>query len=714
MKWRDRVVLFPCLLLCFFSSLLAQSDSPQRSWIFLKDKGVSASRLQGIDPRTLGISDRALKRRAKVLPADRLLDSRDLPVAPEYLEQLRAMGFKIHATSRWLNSVSVEATPAQIAGLSELSFVQSTELVGRAQRPQPAISPLPFANALSKSERTTSIDYGTSITQLQSMRVPEVHSLGINGGGVLVGMIDDGFNSRKTHNALKNIQVLAEYDWIQSDSTTSTEAGDAAGQGDHGCYTLSALAGFSNGNLVGPAFGATLILAKSEYIPTETQIELDNYVAALEWMERMGADVVSTSLGYDDLDPFGRFNPGDITYSMKNGRSAVTSLAGTAAASKGVLLVTAMGNEGPWRRIANLPSDSIYRPVTGVTGSLITPADADSIVAVGAAFSSFFGNQLASFSSTGPTSDGRVKPEVVAQGVSVVSASPGSLNNYVGVSGTSLSTPLVGGVAALVFSAHPELTPMQVREALINTAVQINDTDPAKNITSWPNNWYGHGIVNAFDAILYHGLVLSNRPVVISSETTFTVTTWIKSKNPLTTDSLFLFFKKSSESIFQRVLLTPTGLPDQFNVRVSRSLMDSTSLGYFSARDNSGTARRSPFNAPDSLFSLAPTPDSILGIYPPVAGVPQEFVLHANYPNPFNGSTTILFDVPKTSFVTLDMFNLLGQRIRTIFSGDVPIGTKWTFWDGRDETGRTVASGVYFYRLTTPTSALTKRLLYIK
>jgi len=707
-KWSDRVVLFPCLLLCFFSSLLAQSGSPLRSWIFLKDKGVEVARLQGIDPGTLGISERALKRRAKVLPADRLLDSRDLPVAPEYLGQLRAMGFKVHATSRWLNAVSVEATPAQIAGLSELSFVQSIEIVGRAQKPQPAILPLPFANELSKRERTTGIDYGTSITQLQSIKVPEVHNLGINGAGVLVGMIDDGFNSRKTHSALKNIRVLAEYDWIQADSTTSSQAGDAAGQGDHGCYTLSALAGFSNGNLVGPAFGATLILAKSEFDPTETQIELDNYVAALEWMERMGADVVSTSLGYDDLDPFRQFNAGDIVYSMKNGHTAVTSKAASAAASKGVLLVTAMGNEGPNRY------DDTWKTIAGTTGSMITPADADSIVSVGAAFSSFFGNQLASFSSTGPTADGRVKPEVVAQGVSVVSANPGNINGYVGVSGTSLSTPLVGGVAALVFSAHPELTPMQVREALINTAVHITDPDPVKNITSWPNNWYGYGIVNAFDAILYHGLVFSNRPVVIFSETTFTVTTWIKSKNALMTDSLFLYFKKPSQSVFQRVLLAPTVLPDQFNVRVSRTLMDSTSVGYFSARDNSGTTRRSPFNAPDSLFPLAPTPDSILGIYPPVAGIPQEFVLHANYPNPFNGSTTILFDVPKTSYVTLDMFNLLGQRIRTIFSGDVPAGTTRTLWDGRDETGRTVASGVYFYRLTTPTSALTRRLLYIK
>ena len=208
--------------------------------------------------------------------------------------------------------------------------------------------------------------------------------------------------------------------------------------------------------------------------------------------------------------------------------------------------------------------------------------------------------------------------------------------------------------------------------------------------------------------------MLSNRPIVISSDTSFTITTWIKSKNSLTSDSLFLYFKKPFQTTFQRVLLTATTSPDQFFVRVSRNQMDSTSVGYFSARDNSGATRTSPFNAPASLLSLAPTPDSILGVYPPVAGLPQEFALHPNYPNPFNGSTTFLFDVPRTSFVTLDIFNLLGQRIRTVFSRDIQVGTGRAMWDGKDEFGRTVGSGVYFYRLTTPTTALTRRLLYIK
>jgi subtilisin family serine protease len=257
---------------------------------------------------------------------------------------------------------------------------------------------------------------------------------------------------------------------------------------------MSALAGFENGKLVGPAFGVSMILAKTEYNPTETQIEMDRYVFALEWMEREGCDVVSTSLGYDDLDPENFYNAGDITYDLKDGRNAVTSIAATAAARKGVLLVTAMGNENWWKKLPDFSDGGKYKIQNGETGSLVTPADADSIVAVGAAFS--FG-EIASFSSTGPTADGRVKPEVVAQGVSVKSADPNNLSGYVSVSGTSLSTPLTAGVAALVFSAHPELTPMQVREALMQTATHPIDSDPTHTAT-WPNNYYGAGMVNAY------------------------------------------------------------------------------------------------------------------------------------------------------------------------------------------------------------------------
>ena len=673
-----------------------------RVWVAFRDKGAA---LTAFSPGALGISERALKRRAKVLPPNRLIDQRDLPVAQAYIDQLKSRGFRIHAVSRWLNAVSVDATGQQIAELNAIPTVHSVQIVPTARIPEPVISPLPAMPSFSK-QKNAALNYGVSLTQLQNMKVPDVHSLGINASGVLVGMIDNGFNSHRTHNALKNIPILAEYDWVQGDSNTSIQTGEPGGQGDHGCYTMSALGGFENGKLIGPAYGATFVLAKTEINPTETQIEMDNYVAALEWMERLGADVVSTSLGYDDLDPFRIYNAGDIVYSMKDGRTANTSIAASIAASKGVLLVTAMGNEGSYR------FDDNWHILPGLTGSLITPADADSIIAVGASFSD---GLLASFSSTGPTADGRVKPEVVAQGVSVVSADPNNPTGYVGVSGTSLSTPLTAGVAALVISAHPELTPMQVREAIIKTAVRVTDTDTTKHITVWPNNWYGYGFVNAYEAVLYHGLVFGNRPLVTGTDSLLVITTWIKSRSTLIGDSLVLNYKKTGDSTFQRALLIPSGNPDQYVVRLPRSLVDSTSVGYFSGRDNSGASRRVPY-ATDSLFSLAPTAANILEEFPPPAGtgIPEAYVLYPNYPNPFNLTTAILFSAPKSEQVELAVYNLLGQRVRTLLSGVALQGTGRAVWDGRNESNAVVSSGIYFYRLKTPSSVLTGKMSFIK
>lgn len=672
-------------------NVFPQAGFPLRHWIYFKDKGSQDIRSFSASPLSLGISPRALKRRAKVLPPEHLIDERDLPVAQEYLDQLRSRGLKVRSISRWMNSASVEISPEKIAEIRLFQFVTSVEAVATVQRPELLVSSIPPSAGLFKGEQRTALDYGPSLTQVQNMRVPDVHNLGINGSGILVGMIDDGFNNYKLHNALKNIPIVAEFDYIQGDSNTSSEKDDAPGQGDHGAATMSVLAGFESGKLIGSAYGVSLILAKSEYDPTETQIELDNYVAALEWMERLGADIVSTSLGYDDLDPYRVFNPGDIVYSMKDGKTAVTSKAGRVAASKGVLLVTAMGNEGPWRY------DDNWQLVNGQTGSLVTPADADSIVAVGATYSD---RLRVDFSSTGPTADGRIKPEVVAQGTAIFAANGKTTTAYIFTQGTSFSTPLTAGVAALILSAHPQLAPMQVREALTNTAMQVNDTDPEKNITSWPNNWYGYGFVNAFEAVLYHGLVFSNRPSVSASDSLLLVSTLIMSKSGIVADSVFLYYRQSSSTVFQQVKMVQTSILNEFQAAIPRS-KDETTLGYFFAKENSGVTRLSPSGAPDSLFVLSFVP-------------PENFFLHNNYPNPFNGFTTIKFDVPFPSNVSLTIYNILGQKIRSLYNGFTDAGSTNVRWDGRDEFGRIVASGVYFYHLLTPSSAIAKKLLYMK
>ncbi|MCK4427945.1 MAG: S8 family serine peptidase, partial [candidate division Zixibacteria bacterium] len=182
----------------------------------------------------------------------------------------------------------------------------------------------------------------------------------------------------------------------------------------------------------------------------------------MEWADSIGADVISSSLCYIDW----------YTYSDLDGNTAVTTQAADIAAERGIVVCNAMGNSGPG------------------SGTLMAPADADSILACGAVNSSGY---LASFSSRGPSFDGRTKPEVCARGVSTRCASPYNLNGYTTASGTSLSTPLIGGCAALILSARPYWTPMQVREAMMMTASRA----------TYPDNNYGWGIPDLLAAIQY-------------------------------------------------------------------------------------------------------------------------------------------------------------------------------------------------------------------
>ena len=354
------------LVFSLFAINIAASQSPStRLWVFFRDRG--QVRIDFTAPgaaRDLGISDRALWRRGKVLPANRLLDERDLPVAQEYVDQIGSTGSRILGTSRWLNAVAVEASPAQRQSITALAFVRSTDPVLPMKHPPVDFSPTLPQLIFPKSSSTPSLDYGFSFTQLNNIRVVDVHNLGINGSGVVIGMIDNGFNNHRSHTALRNIRLIDEYDFIHGIQSTQRQPWETSSQGNHGQYTLSAVGGFHEGFLVGAAFGASFILAKTEMDSTEVPQEEVLYVQALEWMEQRGADVVSTSIGYIDW----------YSYDSLDGRTAITSKAARVAASKGVLLVTAMGNE---------------RTGATQTGTLIAPADADSIISVGATYSDY-------------------------------------------------------------------------------------------------------------------------------------------------------------------------------------------------------------------------------------------------------------------------------------------------------------------------------------
>jgi subtilisin family serine protease len=630
-------------------------------WFFFHDKGTTT--LQSVHQVELSISERALKRRAKVLPPDRLTDELDLPVSESAIAQIKQTGVKIRTVSRWLNAVSVEATPEQLQALKALPMVASSEQVTVMKRPRPVpSSSASLTSSLAKISGTQGLDYGPSATQLTNMKVVDLHAIGVNGTGVLIGMLDDGFNNYRTHDALKNIKIVADSDFIHNINDVNRQPWENSEQGNHGAGTLSAIGGFAPGQLIGAAYGASFVLAKTEMDSSgnsDFHSEEDTYVAALEWMERLGVDITSSSLGYKEFQ-----TPPFYTTLDMNGRTTKVAQAATIAARKGVLVVTAMGNEG------DMPM-GLHRDST-----LVSPSDADSIIAVGSTSSD---GELAVDSGTGPTADGRFKPEVVAQGLGVYWADGGT--GYVNRNGTSCATPLVAGAAALVLSAHPELTNMQVRQALLQTTIpSIFRT--SQNAT-YPNNYYGYGFVNALEATTYFGPIFSNVPLIVKTDTGFIVTTMIASKYRLYPDSIFYYYRYDNISSYSRALLSPTSILHKYSTLIPLSPNGSLPSGYFYARQEYGKY------------------------------IPSRFTLFQNYPNPFNSNTNVEFEVPAPTDVELAVFNLLGQRVKTIFQGRV-ITQGIQKWDGTDNLGRTVATGVYFARLKTLDKMFSIKMLYLK
>ncbi|HVP14345.1 MAG TPA: S8 family serine peptidase [Terriglobales bacterium] len=443
-------------------------------WVFFTDRAGREHDPAAFETARRALPARALERRLRRGSLPDLVAS-DLPVYEPYVRTLVARGARLRGTSRWLNAASVEVTPRLAAELARLPFVDHAELVevGRRNEPVGAPEPVPSPNGVppraSASATTLSPGdtayYGGSFKQLDMMQVPALHALGLSGAGVLVCMLDTGFHL--THQAFAGLQVIAARDFIHGDTNVDDEPGqDIAGQMSHGTMTLGCVAGSEPGTFSGVAYGATVALGKTENIASETPVEMDYWQFGAEWADSLGADVISSSLGYATFDP----PYPSYTFADLNGHTTVVTLAALEAARRGITVVTAAGNENgsSWNHI-------------------IAPADADSVITSGAV-DSF--NVVAYFSSRGPTYDGRTKPDVTAMGVRVLSVNPNDNAGYVRASGTSFSTPLTAGLAALLIEAHPWWRPFEVREALRGTALNH----------ATPNNDIGWGLVQGLAA----------------------------------------------------------------------------------------------------------------------------------------------------------------------------------------------------------------------
>ena len=679
-------------LLFFSASLVFSQEQSHKCWIYFRDKDemilrtlVKSGTVREISQAT-GITERALKRRAKVLPPGQLVSTEDLPVSQSYIEQLAHIGIAAINTSRWFNAVTAMVTSDQVKRAAALPFVDHIERVRMFVGKEVKLQPIPLKK-ISSSTTQNLHDYGPSLAQLTQIDVVAVHNLRITGRGILIGMLDSGFRWRVPESEM-NMDVIKEYDFVQHDSITANqESGtpvDEDDQDEHGTLTLSLVGGYKEGELVSPAFGSSFILAKTEYVPSETNIEEDNWVAGIEWEEQNGADVVSSSLGYSIFDstdangiPQHSYTPADM-----NGRTATTTKAAVLAARRGVVVCSAMGNEG----------ESSWHIMT-------SPADADSIVSVGAVDIS---GVYASFSSVGPTADGRIKPDVVADGVGDYCALRALSSYATYFQGTSLSTPLVAGAAALILSAHPELTPIQVRDALRNTA-----SGPSS-----PNDSTGWGIIDAYKALLYNGLALSTDPVItLEGDGNTSVVVCAASNAPIKKDSVKLFYSANTGSTFSMVPMVLTDIIDSsknsgsYTGYIPEQVAGLKIKFYVSAVDTTDKAYTTPYGAPNNLFYFDYGLSNVN-----ITSLPSAFELYQNFPNPFNTSTSIQYYLENSNFTTLKVYDMLGREVVTLVNEYQTAGLKPPV----KFDGSSLASGVYICRLKSGEFSAVKKLVLLK
>ena len=437
-------------------SLSFETAAAGKMWVYFTNK-------DNFSQDKIMLDDKTIERRQKMGITNTWYDR---PVTENYITALEQLGAIIHRKSRWLNAVSVTADEGALNAISALPIVKKIIPVAVYKKKKLGLNDEPL---LRKTTFSDSSFYGYAWEQIAQINCHTAHQAGYTGQGVRVLILDTGFNTERS--VFDSLTIIDEWDFINDDGNTANENNDVSNQHNHGTLVFSTLAGYDPGNLIGPAFDSEFLLAKTEDVPNESQVEEDNYVAALEWGEQLGADVMSSSLGYLDW----------YSYCDMDGNTGVTTIAVDIAISLGMLCVTSAGNWGTAEPPPN-PCDTLYYYISA-------PADADSVISVGAVNSE---GEIASFSSHGPTYDGRIKPEVCARGVSTWGVNANS-DSYRTASGTSLSAPLVSGAAAVILSAHPDWTPMEVREAMMMTADNADS----------PDNDYGYGVIDVMAAIDY-------------------------------------------------------------------------------------------------------------------------------------------------------------------------------------------------------------------
>ncbi len=453
MFWKKIVGLF--FLYCFAGlfDLSAQTKvAPNRYRVDFTDK---EHNIFSIDRPDEFLSARALQRRAKQNIA---VTQADLPVSLYYLDEIKSLGIPVLNTSRWFNSAVVRCTSEQAAEIEALAF---TKRITRIFQPDSIITHSREINDTSwknseKSESSYDASpayYGNAATQIGMLNGEMLHQNGFRGKGIWIAVIDVGF---------PKVNELSGFDSVRNDGRllllkNFTAEANGYGTNPHGANVFSIIASNMPGQMVGSAPDATYLLIRSEETNSEYIVEEENWIAAAEFADSIGVDLITSSLGYYKFDDPSQ----NYTWSDLNGKSRA-SYAATMAAARGILVCISAGNEGgnSWGRIT-------------------VPADADSVVTIGAVDKN---RKYASFSSYGPTADGRIKPDLVAMGQGTsFQTQTGSIGSG---SGTSYSTPLLAGFLACLWQAYPEKGNMEIIEMAKRTADRYTS----------PDEFYGYGI----------------------------------------------------------------------------------------------------------------------------------------------------------------------------------------------------------------------------
>ncbi len=581
----------------------------------------------------VSLNDRALTRRSKVDPQNNLIDTLDFALAAGVRDQISRLGCSLRHELYWLRSLSLAATPVQIRDLSALDIVTEIEPVKTLTFIRPDVGVEKHPNSMSES--VAAPEYGTSWLQNEFVKAPKLHRAGLTGQGIRIAILDSGFDLN--HPAFDSVNLVSSWDFINGvaavDQFDCPLQSDAMRQNYHGTLVASVIVGYLPGELIGPAYNCELMLAKTEITcdNVEIRVEEDNWIAAAQWAEAGGADIISSSLGYYFFN-----DATDYTFDDLDGETALITIAADIAASKNLLVVTSAGNE------------------RGTAWNHITaPADGYLVVAVGATKPD---SLLASFSSPGPSTDGRIKPDIASLGVSVKAAY--DRGGYRTMSGTSFSAPLVAATAALAFEHDPSLTALELRRNMLERASSSHQ----------PDNDFGYGL---FDGARTADIIR------------------------IDTIAPLKFFSGESRTLH----ITTSGRTDSIprlsalNLPIGSVLVDSgNGRGSLTLIGPSFTNSISYVGLVADVGYFADTTFLQLETYSPGAGP----ILFG--PNPFSESVNIIVKSTASEAVSVTVFNSSGEKIRELVDQSETYADdsiRVIVWDGRNSAGRMVASGVY-------------------